>query len=262
MMNVTWFYVSYVLVPYFLVLLTGSKGNLVFYDSMFYDFYDSMFYDSMLCICGKLWSFCKMMSCNWSSGVYSSTRGMMLLVVIGLPSVKAVCPICKGAVDGCAGGASCPWLTTVTANAAAVLVTATTGFISAKALLPPGLLQAFPRSVLDTILLLARMPAAGTPFNMTSTTTAAELRMAYRQGRISKSDVAEGISNLVINAGSTSEELTKLQMQIKALELELSESEPQSRTELGGVYVYILAKISQFVPVSYTHLTLPTSDLV
>jgi hypothetical protein len=59
--------------------------------------------------------------------------------------------------------------------------------------------------------------------------------MAYRQGRISKSDVAEGISNLVINAGSTSEELTKLQMQIKTLELELSESEPQSRTELGGV---------------------------
>ena len=36
-------------------------------------------------------------------------------------------------------------------------------------------------------------------------------------------------------------------MQIKALELELSEAEPQSRTELGGVYVYILAKISQFV---------------
>ena len=71
--------------------------------------------------------------------------------------------------------------------------------------------------------------------------------MAYRQGRISKSDVAEGISNLIMNAGSTNEELTKLQMQIKALELELSEAEPQSRTELGGVYVYILAKISQFV---------------
>ena len=71
--------------------------------------------------------------------------------------------------------------------------------------------------------------------------------MAYRQGRISKSDVAEGISTLVSNAGSTSEELTKLQMQIKALELELSEPEPQARTELGGVYVYVLAKVSQFV---------------
>ena len=180
-------------------------------------------------------------------GSNSSTSVIMLLILLNLPSTAAVCSTCKGAVDGCAGGAACPWLTTVASNAAAVVITATAGFISAKALLPPGLLQAFPRSVLDTILLLARMPAARTPFNMTSTTTAAELRMAYRQGRISKSDVAEGISTLVSNAGSTSEELTKLQMQIKALELELSEAEPQARTELGGVYVYVLAKISQFV---------------
>ena len=229
--DVTWFYVSYVLVPYFFMLFASSRSNLVFYDSMM-SIYGKVFFDSMMYVYGKLLYFFKMLSFGGGFGVYSSTRGIVLLVVLGLPSIQAVCPICKGAVDGCAGGASCPWLTTVTANAAAVLVTATTGFISAKALLPPGLLQAFPRSVLDTILLLARMPAAGTPFNMTSTTTAAELRMAYRQGRISKSDVAEGISNLVSNAGSTSEELTKLQMQIKALELELSEAEPQSRTEL------------------------------
>ena len=181
------------------------------------------------------------------NGWRSSTRGITMLILLNLTSIDAVCATCKGAVDGCAGGAACPWLTTVASNAAAVVITATAGFISAKALLPPGLLQAFPRSALDTILLLARMPAAGTPFNMTSTTTVAELRMAYRQGRISKSDVAEGISTLVSNAGSTSEELTKLQMQIKALELELSEPEPQARTELGGGYVYVLAKVSQFV---------------
>ena len=42
-------------------------------------------------------------------------------------------------------------------------------------------------------------------------------------------------------------DLTLLQQQIKTFELELSEPEPQSRTEIGGVFVYILAKISQFV---------------
>jgi hypothetical protein len=71
--------------------------------------------------------------------------------------------------------------------------------------------------------------------------------MAYRQGRISKSDVAEGISTLVANVGSDAADLTRLQMQIKTIELELSEPEPQARTEIGGVYVYIMAKISQFV---------------
>ena len=71
--------------------------------------------------------------------------------------------------------------------------------------------------------------------------------MAYRQGRISKSDVAEGISMVVANVGSDAADLTRLQMQIKTIELELSEPEPQARTEIGGVYVYIMAKISQFV---------------
>ena len=61
MMDVTWFYVSYVLVPYVLMLFTGSEGNLVLYDSMFCDFYDSMLYDSMRCICGKLWYFSKIL---------------------------------------------------------------------------------------------------------------------------------------------------------------------------------------------------------
>ena len=236
MVYIVEFYEYSMMVPYLLVHLVKLKGKMVLYESN----------KMMLYVYGKLMNFCKKL---FSHRVFdgSSTRGIVMLVLLNLPSIQAVCPTCKGAVDGCAGGAACPWLTTVAANAAAVLVTATAGFISAKALLPPGLLQAFPRSVLDTILLLARMPAAGTPFNMTSTTMAAELRMAYRQGRISKSDVAEGISNLIMNAGSTNEELTKLQMQIKALELELSEAEPQSRTELGGVYVYILAKISQFV---------------
>ena len=141
---------SNVLVPYFLVLFVQSIGKMVLYKSNM----------MMLYVYSKVMYFCKMLSSGRGSGVYSSTRGIVMLVLLGLPSIQAVCPTCKGAVDGCAGGAACPWLTTVAANAAAVLVTATAGFISAKALLPPGLLQAFPRSVLDTILLLARIPAA------------------------------------------------------------------------------------------------------
>ena len=174
-----------------------------------------------------------------------SLHCVLALFVMNISFGEAVCATCKDSCDGCTGGAACPWLTGVASNAAAVLATATTGLICAKTLLPPGLLSAFPRSALDTILLLARMPAAGTPFSLTSTTTAADLRMAYRQGRISKSDVAEGISTLITNAPD--DQITRLQLQIKTLELELSEPEPQGRTELGGAYMFILAKISQFV---------------
>ena len=98
------------------------------------------------------------------------------------------------------------------------------------------------------LALACGMPPAGTPFDLTSATTAADLRIAYRQGRLSKADVAEGISSLISrHSSSSATDLTLLQMQIKTLELELSEPEPQSRTEIGGVFVYILSKISQFV---------------
>ena len=92
------------------------------------------------------------------------------------------------------------------------------------------------------------MPPAGTPFDLTSATTSADLRIAYRQGILSKADVAEGISSLISqHSSSSATDLTLLQLQIKTLELELSEPEPQSRTEIGGVFVYILSKVSQFV---------------
>ena len=176
----------------------------------------------------------------------------MICMLMNLCSTGAVCPTCKGACDGCTAGTpggTCPWITTVAANAAAVVATTAAGIITARSLLPPGLLQAFPRAALDAILLLARMPPAGTPFDLTAATTAADLRIAYRQGRLSKADVAEGISSLISrhSSGSSATDLTLLQLQIKTLELELSEPEPQSRTEIGGVFVYLLSRISQFV---------------
>ena len=172
-------------------------------------------------------------------------------MLMNFGSAMAVCPPCKGACDGCTAGTpggTSPWITTVAANAAAVVATTAVGIISVRSLLPSGLLQAFPRAALDAILLLARMPAAGTPFDLTSTTTAADLRFAYRQRRLSKADVAEGISSLISrHSTSSAADLTLLQLQIKTLELELSEPEPQSRTEIGGVFVHILSKISQYV---------------
>jgi len=132
---------------------------------------------------------------------------VLICMLMNLGSAMAVCPTCKGACDGCTAGTpggTCPWITTVAANVAAVVASTAVGIITVRSLLPPGLLQAFPRAALDAILLLARMSAAGTPFDLTSATTAVDLRIAYRQGRLSKADVAEGISSLISRHASSS----------------------------------------------------------
>ena len=50
---------------------------------------------------------------------------VILFILLNINSVQSTCMTCRGAVDGCAGGSTCPWLTTVASNAAAVVATAT-----------------------------------------------------------------------------------------------------------------------------------------
>ena len=112
-----------------------------------------------------------------------------IVLLLNLPTIDAVCSTCRGAVDGCTGGAACPWLTTVAANAAVVVATATTGAISIAALLPSDLIRAFPRNVLEKIRRLARLPPPGTFFEFDpATTTVASLRAALAQGLIDNSE--------------------------------------------------------------------------
>ena len=159
--------------------------------------------------------------------------------------VGAVCPTCRGFVSGCTfdGDGNCPWITTTAANVAAGLVTATAGAFTLKGLLPPHWLSAFPRAAQDTLLVLARMPAAGTPFDVTESTTVAELKIAWRQGRLSRPDVGNAIDSLI--ARCEVEELPRLQAQIKNLELELRDDAPG--TSEGGGYHYILSRVTHFV---------------
>lgn len=185
----------------------------------------------------------------WFALMYGSlpVGGTRLATVFYLCDiVGAVCPTCRGFVSGCAfdTDGKCPWISTTAANVAAGLVTATAGAFTLKGLLPPNWLSAFPRAAQDTLLVLARMPAAGTPFDVTEATSVAELKIAWRQGRLSRPDVGNAIDSLITRCEA--EELPRLQVQIKNLELELRDDAPGS-TEGGGVYHYILSRVTHFV---------------
>ncbi len=165
-----------------------------------------------------------------------------VVLLLNLPATYAVCSTCRGAVDGCAGGASCPCLTTVAANAAVVVATATTGAISIAALLPSDLIRAFPRNVLEKIRRLARLPPPGTSFEFDpATTTVVSLRAALAQGLIDGSEARSMMSAIV--AAAQEDQMTRLIAGCKLLSSELESDSLNPIDDLGGLHAFVLKTI-------------------
>ena len=179
-----------------------------------------------------------------SSGVVAWVRRFGPLAFT--PQVGAVaCAVCRGFVEGCTG-TNCPWTITTAANAAAVATGAAAGALTLKSLLPPQWVSIFPRAALDTLLMMARAPAAGTPFQVEPATTIADLKMAYNQGRLSKPEVSRAVDSVIDNTPDDAASMAKLTAQLKTLEFALQQ-EPASPGENVGVFHYILARVTHFV---------------
>lgn len=125
----------------------------------------------------------------------------VIVLLLNLPTICAVCFTCRGAVDGCAGGATIPCLTTVAANAAVVVAAATTGAISIAASIPIGFdyRAYFPaQHSRAKIRRLARLPPPGTSFDFDpATMMVANLHAALAQGRIHGSEARSVMSEIV-----------------------------------------------------------------
>ena len=108
------------------------------------------------------WFFCVDMALTPNFVSVSSPAFVMFWLVALLflfDPVGAVCVHCLGNVPGCGGSDSCPLMTGVTDNAAALAASASTLVVVAK-LLPNKILRVLPRSVLDTIKSMVNKPTA------------------------------------------------------------------------------------------------------
>ena len=185
---------------------------------------------------------------------YLSFRTVILLFLVGLKLIEAApCPTCGGAVEGC-DGTSCPWLDGVAQNARAVAAATmvVTSVLTLKTLLPDGLLQAFPRQALDTLLTLSKMPSRGVPIDLSSgSLDIPTLKLYWSAGRVSRAEVSRGVDiitehvyNLAGDDGKAAQ--AKLAMSLKSLEIAMKD-EPSSADVEGGYRHYIMSRISHFV---------------
>jgi len=184
----------------------------------------------------------------------SSVGGLTLLMLFALffELVNAGCEHCMGGVSGCTDPTTCPWNTALLKNAKAVATTlggTAITLISLNALLPPDLLAAFPRSALDALLLLAGMPAKGTPVDLNDVNlTVRTLKDWYLAGRVSRVEVSRGMDLISERIAASGDEMKfkTMQLQMRSLELAMKDDQP-SQLEWSGYRHYIIARLSHYV---------------
>ena len=172
----------------------------------------------------------------------------MALFWVSLPGVQGVtCYTCCDQISGCPGGDACPLLTTVTANAAAIVATGV-ATMSVDRLLPREWVRHLSSEVLRTLQAIARAPTGAAAPNIT-TLDLQGLMAAYQQGQFDIDSIRAEISARVADPATSTANVTRL----NALSTSLKDAVPMTTgrmipgAQTVGALTFVLAVASHIV---------------
>ena len=170
-----------------------------------------------------------------SSGVKAGVLCVMMVVNMCPPFAEAVCVHCHGNVDGCTGSASCPLMTGIKNNTAA-LVAAGVAVLTVSKVLPTRIVRALPRSVLDAIRARYNTPSAA--FDFTGKDEA-EVFEAALHGHVSCDEATIWLQKQLMSAttGPTIQKIAKTMDTVK----QIAGSRGEVSQSLEGAHLYIWA---------------------
>ena len=180
----------------------------------------------------------------------------MALFWVSLPGVQGVtCYTCCDQISGCTGGDACPLLTTVTANAAAIVATGVAA-MSVDRLLPREWIRHLSSEVLRTLQAIARAPTGAEAPDITSLDLQG-LMAAYQQGQFDIDSVRAEISARVADPNTSAANVTRL----NALSSSLKDAVPMTTgrmipgAQTVGALTFLLAVASHIVKDAGTSYT-------
>ena len=154
----------------------------------------------------------------------------MLFHLIG--GAEAVtCHSCYDQLEGCTGGSSCPFLATPASNATNYIAAGITG-LTALALFPREWMASVTRSVLDTLMSVARRPLAGSPLDLANFNLS-QLAQAFKDRTAPRSDVLYEMAALI--PGATTAEQAEIRLTIDTLKMIASVEPDHDSTKRSSV---------------------------
>ena len=155
---------------------------------------------------------------------------LMLFHLIG--GAEAVtCHSCYDQLEGCTGGASCPFLATPASNATNYIAAGITG-LTALALFPREWMASVTRNVLDTLMSVARRPLAGSPLDLANFNLS-QLAQAFKDRTAPRSDVLYEMAALIPGASTT--EQAEIRLTIDTLKMIASVEPDHDSTKRSSV---------------------------
>ena len=182
----------------------------------------------------------------------TSIRARLLLSVAACQAVEAVtCYSCYDGIEGCAGGAACPLVTGVAANAAAFLVAAGAAAVAldCSVILPIRYLRVLSRTALECLKSVRRRPLLGTPLAIDAGhMNLLTLQTAILDGRVDR-DAA--IAELMVRASTAANnlELGRCDMMLKCVTANAAVAVARPTASLGA-FTLALALASKVVTLS------------
>ena len=175
----------------------------------------------------------------------------------------AVCPHCHGHFASCtfgAEGGSCPTVSVVAANGAAVL--AGQGALSLSDVIPCRYLKMFTRSALDTMLSIAKRPEPGNTFEITAETTGTAMLNAINLGMVSLQGAVMKIAELIEVAEEAQQ--SKLRSRLECLKVIKTDKFALATSSVSdvGMFSFIWGKVSEFVMKRVMQVHLGASAMV
>jgi hypothetical protein len=154
----------------------------------------------------------------------------MLFHLIG--GAEAVtCHSCYDQLEGCTGGSSCPFLATPASNATNYIAAGITG-LTALALFPREWMASVTRSVLDTLMSVARRPLAGSPLDLANFNLS-QLAQAFKDRTAPRSDVLYEMAALI--PGASTAEQAEIRLTIDTLKMIASVEPDHDSTKRSSV---------------------------
>jgi hypothetical protein len=154
----------------------------------------------------------------------------MLFHLIG--GAEAVtCHSCYDQLEGCTGGSSCPFLATPASNATNYIAAGITG-LTALALFPREWMASVTRSVLDTLMSVARRPLAGSPLDLANFNLS-QLAQAFTDRTAPRSDVLYEMAALI--PGASTAEQAEIRLTIDTLKMIASVEPDHDSTKRSSV---------------------------
>ena len=171
----------------------------------------------------------------------------LFFLALCTPASAVTCQSCFDGIEGCAGGAACPFATRTAANLAALTVVGGAA-INVVNLLPASYIRHLPTQVLRTLAAIARVPVAAGPPDM-GAMTLNELQESLTGGRIDSTMYKAELSARLADPATVAAQVTRISAMLVATQNQTAAPSTRSIDGINsyGALGYLVAAASLIV---------------